>query len=270
MDARIAYGLAAAAGVGVVLLLLPRTAMADPIAQTLLAGAAPFAGLNESQREHAIEAALLARQVPSVLHDYVPIATTIPGHTATFYALPDYLGVGTDVAWLRTPMYPGTAQRVADAWGAALPTRKMVDMIYQQAGVKAGFTGFTPGPGEHRSDTKYYLLSNADAERKIAGRAGLRAGHKKDIVVGNLLARFPDTVQIYGGWYASGQRVQPPSGSAHNNRYVDYSHGVRLVKDYVDVDGQRMTLAQVLADPALSALLSDEGVIQASGMRYST
>ena len=43
--------------------------------------------------------------------------------------------------------------------------------------------------------------------------------------------------------------------------YVDYSHGIRLVKQQMIVDGVPMSVADVLADPNLCVLLSDEGVV---------
>ena len=45
----------------------------------------------------------------------------------------------------------------------------------------------------------------------------------------------------------------------HGARYADYSHGIRLVSDIVYVNGVRRSMAEVLADPQLAGLLSDEG-----------
>ena len=47
----------------------------------------------------------------------------------------------------------------------------------------------------------------------------------------------------------------------HEASYADYSHGIRLVNQTVNVDGVDMPISQVLADPQLSHLLSDEGPI---------
>ena len=43
---------------------------------------------------------------------------------------------------------------------------------------------------------------------------------------------------------------------------VDYSHGIRLVQQRMMVNGATTTVAQVLADPKLAGLLSDEGPSQ--------
>lgn len=49
----------------------------------------------------------------------------------------------------------------------------------------------------------------------------------------------------------------------HHDRYVDYSHGVRLFCRYVLVDGKRYAIDEILRDPVLYKLLSDEeGVME--------
>jgi hypothetical protein len=48
----------------------------------------------------------------------------------------------------------------------------------------------------------------------------------------------------------------------HGVRYADYSHGVRLVWHEVLVDGVRRSIYDVLADPKLAPLLSDEGALR--------
>jgi hypothetical protein len=222
-------------------------------------GDIPFAGLSETARETWIENALKTGGRPGFLDVFVPVTTTGGGHTLTFYVTPDYLGVTTSSGWIRTPLKPKTAQRVADALGAMLPTRKMVDLIYEAAPAKIGFTGLTPtSGGPSRSSTEFYARHHAAIEAARAGRGGLAAGHKKDIVVGDVVAHNPGKVVIYGAWDRSGTRVQPLSG-VHSDGYVDYSHGVRLVKPYVVLDGVQRPIADVLRDPALAGLLSDDG-----------
>lgn len=179
---------------------------------------------------------------------------------------PDYLGVGTDADWIRTPMYPFTAQQVVDARGEILPTKKMVDMIHQQA-TKVTFSAKDPAhEGVARDSTEMYKRSNASIVAKEAGLSGLIAGQKKDIVIGSLLAHSPGKVIIYGAWDATGTRIQPYS-NVHSSSYVDYSHGIRGVKNTMVVDGREMRVVDVLADPALAGLLSDEGVVT-TGNRY--
>ena len=52
-----------------------------------------------------------------------------------------------------------------------------------------------------------------------------------------------------------------PLTVVHVDWYVDYSHGVRPLRRIVRVDGREMDYEDVLRNPKLSALLSDEGPI---------
>jgi hypothetical protein len=53
-----------------------------------------------------------------------------------------------------------------------------------------------------------------------------------------------------------------PLTTAHLKDYVDYSHGVRLVSKKVLVDGKVTSIVNILRDPELSGILSDEGPIK--------
>src|SRR4030095_155104 len=117
-------------------------------------------------------------------------------------------GVGVESDWLRTPMWPTTAQRVADALGALLPTRRMVIAIYQTATVRVPFVPLRPRGEAVRGSTALYIVHHAEIEHLLRGRNGLIAGQKKDVVVGVCAQNNPGRVVIYGGWYSHGTLVQ--------------------------------------------------------------
>jgi len=54
---------------------------------------------------------------------------------------------------------------------------------------------------------------------------------------------------------------------------VDYSHGIRLVSDTVLIDGEPRSIYEVLEDPKLAAIVSDEGpirkILQVMGIHHS-
>ena len=83
------------------------------------------------------------------------------------------------------------------------------------------------------------------------------AGHKKDIVITNRMADEPGRLFIYGWHYQDGKPIQPLS-AAHSVDYVDYSHGVRLVRDEVLIDGKLYSIKRMLQHPVLYKLFSDE------------
>ncbi|MBI3269049.1 MAG: peptidoglycan-binding protein [Planctomycetes bacterium] len=219
--------------------------------------------LSRPQREQAILQAFLGGNLPNFERWFANVTVTATlsdgwSHTATYRVLPDYLAVGSDVDFVRMPMNPLTAQRIADAFGCSLPTRRMVNDIYRQASVRLAPIPMTPGPQMMSND---YILTH---QRRVEGaRAGrplgvLTGGHKKDVVLSNLLRNQPGRVAIYGWHMLNGQPIQPLS-TVHENTYADYSHGIRLVDRTLLVDGQPMSITDVLRHPVLSRLLSDEG-----------
>ena len=86
------------------------------------------------------------------------------------------------------------------------------------------------------------------------------AGIKKDLVVSNRLAEKPNRVAIYGWHKPDGQPIQPLT-TVHAASYVDYSHGLRLMRRTVTVDGKPRDVRHVTYAAGLCHLLSDEGPI---------
>lgn len=203
--------------------------------------------------------------VPSFLAAFAPVTlrATIGGreHTATVWCAPDYFGIGTDDDWLRTPITPQLAQRLADRLDCVLPTPKLVDAIWAQAAGKVEPHPFHPRDNDILS-VAVFAQSHAaiEAARGNAPRDALLAGHKKDVVLSALLRNAPNRVVIYGWHHLDGKPIQP-RWKGHTTGHVDYSHGIRFVARSMLLDGERTTIDAVLADPERCALLSDEGPI---------
>lgn len=180
-------------------------------------------------------------------------------HEVIFRILPDVLAIGDDNDYLRLPLLPATAQRVASAYGAMLPTRRLSDLIHRHCPVKLQPHPMTPDAT--MTTLPVFVAHDAlirEALQQVGARPGQPvAGHKKDIVLTNRMATETGRLFIYGWHYPDGKAIQPLS-AAHHSGYVDYSHGVRLVCDEVWVDGRLHSLRSLLADPVLYALVSDE------------
>ena len=58
-------------------------------------------------------------------------------HICIYEVMPDYLAIGSNEDYCRIPMGPVTAQKIADLFGAVLPTSKLVDDIYKHSLIKA-------------------------------------------------------------------------------------------------------------------------------------
>ena len=225
------------------------------------------------EREEAIYLEVSKGNVPDFLRHLAPVTVTekIDGedHTATYDVTPDYLALGSNDDYFLMPMTPILAQRLADLLQCNLPTRKMVDDIWSAASVKFSPSPIPPSPKmttipvfyDH-NQTVWQMRQDVLEDHPLGE---LCSGHKKDVVVTPLLASKPGKVAIYGWHYTSGTPIQPLY-LGHADFYADYSHGIRIVDLSLKVDGTDKTIPQVLADPDLSSLLSDEGAF--SNPRY--
>ena len=113
--------------------------------------------------------------------------------------------------------------------------------------------------------TAYYRTHNEmiEAQARIRGipSGPLVSGHKKDVVVTNLLATASHRIAIYGWHRPNGAPIQPLS-TVHGVCYADYSHGIRLVSDTAIEDGAFRSVRDLLHDSRLARALSDEGAIR--------
>jgi hypothetical protein len=99
-------------------------------------------------------------------------------------------------------------------------------------------------------------LIEAQRAGELLGK--LVSGDKKDVVVSNRLAERPNRVAIFGWHYPNGSPIQPLT-IVHVDWYVDYCHGVRMVKRSVLVDSKPRDSRSVLHAADTAGLLSDEG-----------
>ncbi|MBK8975651.1 MAG: hypothetical protein IPM29_06970 [Planctomycetes bacterium] len=240
--------------------LPPRSAGARTGAQLLPL----LQGLTVQQREELLWQELTAGNVPGFLRSFVSITRTRADaqgrpRTVTFDVLPDYLALGSDADFFRMPMTPTLGQQLADRLGCSLPTRRMVDDIWAAAPVHLDPVTFSPTLYDILSPALFWQHQVLIEQQRAPFPLGLLvAGTKKDVVISALLATVQNRVVIYGWHRPNGVPIQPLYGG-HVDFYADYSHGVRLVRSRVTVDGAATTIAAVLADPVLHPLLSDEG-----------
>lgn len=173
--------------------------------------------------------------------------------------MPDYLAVGSDDDFVRLPLTPQAAQKIADAFLCTLPTRKIVDAIDAVADVR-----LEPWPlTEDREAAATFLRHHQIIERQRQGHelGQLVRGIKKDVVLSLRIFERPARVAIYGWRQLDGQPIQPLT-IVHHNRYVDYSHGARLVSRTILVGGQPADIPALLQEPARCAIVSDEGAMK--------
>ena len=224
--------------------------------------------MDARQREQAILNQIVEGNIPAFLRNLVPVELKfdLPNAKslgATIFVAPEYLAIGSNSDLLRIPMNLETAAAVVERFGFMLPTKKMVDAIYAQSAYH-----FVPEPlpaGPQMRSTEYYQTHNQMIERQAQARGipegPLVSGDKKDVVVTNLLAKVQGRIAIYGWHRSTGAPIQPLS-TVHGACYADYSHGIRLVSNTALVNGKPHLISELLQDPVLARIFSDEGVIR--------
>ncbi len=219
------------------------------------------AAFNWKQRDSLALQELSRGNIPDFLRELVPIHTEFMDSTtgkrisATYYVTPDYLALGSNEDWARINITPIAAQKIADLVDCFLPTRKMVDDIYNAAVVK-----LAPVPMyAYRDSTPTMWQHHLIIEGQRKGRKGLIAGIKKDVVISGNISRDKrkDRVAIYGWHNLDGKPIQPLY-TGHINWWVDYSQGIRLVWRKVKIGKDWMDYTEVLKHPLYRKLLCDE------------
>jgi hypothetical protein len=248
-----------------VVLPAPSPPEIPPRAAAALTGSAfiaSLATLSRAEREAAILRELMAGNLPGFLRE---LRTVTINDTLGFEVMPDYLAIGSDDDFVRMPMQPYTAQAFADAFGFVLPTSKLVDEIWRAAEVK-----LEPRPlTQERESPGTFMDHDGIIDAQLAGvpRGAFVAGHKKDVVVSNKLLENRNRVAIYG-WHQPDGKVIQPTYAGHVDWYVDYSHGIRLVRRSMRVHGAARRFEDIMKDVQLRHLISDEGEI--TRLRYDS
>ncbi len=183
-------------------------------------------------------------------------------HSIKYEVMPDYLAIGSDSDFCRIPTGPITAQRLADLFGAVMPTRKLVDNIYSNSEVKLDPVTYTPVGNQNELVSKF-IEHNSAIQQQFINAGGvlgqLTGGIKKDVVLSNKIidSSRPNHVVIYGWHQLNGQPIQPLT-NIHINTYTDYSHGIRFLNSEITIDGKIKKIQDILTDPVMYKILSDE------------
>ncbi len=240
---------------------------------------------NITEREAIIERALSSRHYPPFLTQFIPIRVSSGEHVGTFYVSPDMLSIGTNGDYLRVPLEARTAQRVANHFNLLLPTKKMIQAVMDAPNAQREFMiGQDPYDGS-RKHTFLYIRTNKQIQlQRNAHFSDRKAyiGGKKNVVISSSMSvpvggatEDGDTdprhcptlrVWIFGAFHDNGSRVQGYS-NIHKVDYFDYSHGIHLVGNTMLVDNVSRPVSEVLADPTLYTLISDQRILDA---RYPT
>jgi hypothetical protein len=238
--------------------LAPRPASAPGGAELARA----LRSLEFEAREERIYDEVARGNVPSWLRrlERVEIGGEIDGRRrwVAFWAMPDYLSVGSDDDYFLVPLSAGTAQRIADLVGGSLPAPAMVDAVWSSASVR--LIPIRIRPDENIRTVRYFerhnsLIQGQRWQHRVP-RGAFIAGHKLDVVA-TAGGAARDDAALYG-WHLPGGRPIQPVYAIAPDRPPQFSIGVRLVHREILVDGRRGELADALRDPELLRLLGGQ------------
>jgi len=208
-------------------------------------------------REEAIVAEVLRGNVPSFCRAFYEVPLAAGPHTGSVSVLADYLAIGSDDDFVRVPLSPISATDLAGQLGCVLPTKRVVDAVYHAEDARRLTAIPMPPPAPEMTSLARAMAHHEKIEAAREGDLGeLLAGHKKDVVVAWRIAHTPNMVAIYG-FFGAGHTPFQSLQLPHPDWYSDYSHGIRLVREVMIVDGEERLVEDVLRDPALHALLTD-------------
>ena len=221
--------------------------------------------LSLREREERVYNEIMSGNIPTFLRELRSIDVVVESDglvwNLSYYVTPDYMAVGSDEDYFLIPMTPILAQEIADSLGLSLITRKMVDAVWLHAELQV-----EPIPIDPSSDMVTIPVFADHNELVWTQRmetidqfplGTLVAGNKKDVVLSNQIVDNENKVVIYGWHRTNGQPIQPLY-SGHINWYADYSHGIRFAHAQCRVNGEERSVSDVLKDPGLYHLLSDE------------
>ncbi len=214
-------------------------------------------------REERVVSEILNGNIPDFLRNFRTISFYNDTNYVEIEILTDYLSIGSDEDFIRMPMTPVAAQIIADSLHCSMPTAYLVNEIAKNA--DGAIEPFPFRPKGNRNELLITFEDNNNAINALMAAGGFKynqliSGMRKDVIITHKIASDSSRlnhVTIYGWHYPNGKRIQP-SNNVHSNDYVDYSHGIRLVKRSVKINGKYYDIEDVLTDPQMYHILSDE------------
>ena len=223
---------------------------------------------NITVREKNILDNFLDGNIPDFLRKFVPIYIVEGENSIIYQVMPDVLSIGEDDDYIRMPMNPLTAKKIADLYNCTLPTKKMCNQIWDKATIKLEPEPKGPPYDNSMLATSIFANHNSLIEKQKGNKPldKLITGHKKDIIIDKKLLSKKDRVGIYGWFHKNGNPIQGPNTncSSHDTFYLDYSHSARLISQDILYNGILMNFFDVLNDKDMCNIISDQGPFDAS------
>lgn len=214
-------------------------------------------------RESNVLNEFLAGNIPEFLRKFTPVTIEEKNNKITYLVMADGLSIGSNSDYVRMPMDPITAQKIADKYDCTLPTRKMVNDIWEASVNKLNPLPWGPPYDASMMSTYRVDVQNKKINKQLIGKnfEELTSGCKKDIVLTNRL--YPNNpnkrVAIFGWIQSNGQPIQGLNPKDHEINFKDYSHQARMIANDVILNGKIVRIQDIFNNKILCYLLSDEG-----------
>lgn len=213
-------------------------------------------------REQAILNEFLAGNIPDFLRNFTAVEVTKNSDKLTYITMTDYLSIGSNQDYVRMSMNAITAQKIANQYDCSLPTKKMVNQIWQQSNNKLEPKPWGPPYDEDMFATHRIGTHNTTIQNQLIGKDPyeLTSGQKKDIILTNALGigNPKKKIGIYGWIQLNGVPIHNFNTHSHEITYEDYSHGVRLIANDVVLNGKPVRIKDIFSDRKWAPLISDE------------
>lgn len=225
-----------------------------------------LSGLPEEPNEERNRLTLAAISDGTLIVEWSEIESTYKNHIGKFNVSLDAAYCILDNCSRFRPQFSAAmAVQAAELVGGLLITPKLMDLRHL-ASNKLNATLLNAGP--EMSSTSYSKNYNEKLEAKRGDYQGIVSDCGKAWVLSNRLASSAGAVN-YGFYDRSAPFTNPRGlkmwqtlGGMHNSNHQDYSQVLLLMGYMCEIDGQSMSVIDVMTNPELCGLISDEGIIK--------
>lgn len=214
-----------------------------------------------SKRDTNILNEFVSGNIPNFLRNFKPITINNESDSITYFVTSDYLSIGDDSDYVRMPMSAITAKKIANLYDCTLPTKKMVNDIWKNSENKLAPLPWGPPYNSDMEKTHRFGTHSKNIDKQLNGlnKFALTSGHKKDTLINKKILTNKNNTCIYGWHQLNGVPIQGVNAVSHNKDYYDYSQCIRLIANDVVVNGVGLKFIDVIKNPSLCSLVSDEG-----------
>jgi hypothetical protein len=213
--------------------------------------------------------------VPDHYRKFQNVKVDKKNFTVEFSVAPHGFAIGTNDRFVEIAPDGYTAAALVAGYNCSLPTKWLVEQKEKQPNAQRVHFSHQGEFAQELTDehgnpldprithgartwSADFILKHNEKTREWAQKhevnwGGLVVGYYKDIVQPEPGITGRDRLEIFGGIFDDGRRVQPLSGGKHETSFHDYSGNFGAVSNIIKKNGIEMTAKQARNDPELMA-----------------